>query len=215
MLNEEDGQINLDPETNDWFTELQHNRDLMSNTEACCFYAYKYNHDGQTSPRRRAVETVMDKGHTIFPGTYLREPLLGNAIPLLRGYHHDSIYVGQDQIVEVLGDRKITERIISINEILDWVPAWEGGVFKGTLSFGINQIVGGENADVVRRANEHVGWMWKYHITLNNCQHFAGWCLDEEFFSDEGTNPLIKKERCSETVNLPYLGLVPRWRRPL
>ena len=123
--------------------------------------------------------------------------------------------LGGDQIVEVLGDRKITERIISINEILDLVPAWEGGVFKGTLSFGINQIVGGENVDVVRRANEHVGWMWKYHITLNNCQHFAGWCLDEEFFSDEGTNPLTKKERCSETVNLPYLVLVPRWRKPL
>ena len=209
----EDSQVNPDHETNDWFTELQHNRELMSRTEACCFYAYQYNSEGQTSPRRRAVERVIDEGHVIFPGTYLREPLLGGTVPFFRGYHHDSIYVGQDRVVEILGDHKITDRIC-INDVLDWLPTWEGGIFNSELSFGINQIVGGENTDVVRRAKEHVGWIWQYHVTLNNCQHFAGWCLDQEFFSDQGSNPLTKEERCSETVNLPYIGLVPRWKRP-
>ena len=212
----EDFQMNLDNdnETNNWFSELQYGRELLDKTEACCFYAYQFNSEGQTSPRRRAVEQVLGEGHAIFPGSYLREPLLGGAVPFLRGYHHDSIYVGNDRVVEVLGDRKITDRL-GINDILDWTPSWEGGIFNSELSFGINQVISGENADVVCRANEHVGWMWQYHVTLNNCQHFASWCLDEEFFSDQGSNPLKKEERCSEMVVLPYVGTIPRWKKSI
>ncbi len=169
-----------------------------------------------SSPRRKEIEDRNFAGkRCIFPGTIVQQPMFYGLVP---GFHHDSIYIGTDQVVDALGHFGRSNQFSSLGGVPlpdSLIPALNGGIYINPISYSVNNIwmdEGVPNITTSNKAHSMVGWYWRYHLTRNNCQHFTNWCRTGMFFSQEGNNTW--EGIYSPEVVLPYEGLVPRMRPP-
>ncbi len=168
------------------------------------------------SPIRQQIEEREGR-RFIFVGSICRSPFLAGKIPCLKKYHHESIYIGRDQIVEALGDEQQIDAVISnisltvsltdldpnvIIEIADNLPPFSGGIYENNLTEDVYDGYGMQSYKTAILAKSYVGYNWTYHPTRNNCQHFTSMCQKNEFYSVETQYPKDPKDRLKEEVTL-------------
>ncbi len=159
----------------------------------------------ELSPIRRSIEQRnWDGMRRIYVGTICRQPVLDGLVSGLENFHHESIYMGQDRVIEADGmlESRLSQISAEIINYVDYLPPWPGCLQTSSLSNAVNDTVGEVVIDrkaanrALSRLNE--GWGWTYHITRNNCQHFASWCKNREFYSPEAGTPVNNEDRLSE-----------------
>ena len=100
------------------------------------------------------------------------------AIATLGTAEHVGIYAGDDNVVDVGGDRG---EKISVNRLQDW------GVEDVNLPRPSTAQVGDS---IAQTAMSKVGVRWNYDPVDNNCQHFSSWCRTGLFYSyQSGSGP--------------------------
>ena len=200
--------------------------DLITNQDTCSKDTSPKINTPSTSPGRSNSPTrekieKREGRRFIFVGSICRAPFLGGKIPFFKKYHHESIYIGGDRIVEALGNEQQIDAAISkvsfidldvnmIMKLADDLPPFNGGVHENNLTEEVYDGYGQHSEEIAKLAKCYVGYGWTYHPTRNNCQHFTSMCQKKGFFSDETQYPEDPKDRVKEEVTLKTGDKRPR-----
>jgi hypothetical protein len=101
------------------------------------------------------------------------EPTLGSVLHCsLFGVEHTGIYIGNNEIVELLGNGKIC--CSTPNEFIDNTNA-----ISIYVACNENKPLGGNK--IARRAKEMIGNTRDYNLLLDNCHQFTSGCIIDNF----------------------------------
>lgn len=187
----------------------------------------------RSSPIRRRIEKTT--GCNIFIGSTCRAKFLQEEAPWLSNFfNHESIYIGNDLVVEAIGDKQqIKEAIVKIpfkdlgvelkdltaNMILavaEPLPTLDGAIYENPLNEEeVFDAYGEQSIDTAIRAKSRIGSTWTYHPIHNNCQHFTHWCRNKQFFSTETQEPKKEEDRTKEEFTTSNGEQTARWKPKL
>ena len=111
------------------------------------------------------------------------------------GYEHHGIYIGDNYVIEFgassLSDMKNAEiQKVTLEEFAN------GATIKKVRS-----LLFFPDEDVIKRAISKIGSK-NYHLTQNNCEHFANWCRSGIKFSFQSDILKILPDRTGATITI-------------